>query len=122
MKILLVDDDELAAAMSAAVLEEGGHEIVLAANGFEAVDLLGEAEDVDFIVSDMNMPMMDGIELFQTLRAAGVTLPFMLLTGDEPEALLAREPGLDACVAKDYTLEESLPRQIAEVLARRGDT
>lgn len=120
MKILLVDDDELAAEMSAAVLEDNGHEIVLAGNGFEALEKLAAEPGIAFIVSDMNMPMMSGIELFQELRAQGETRPFMLLTGDEPDALLAREPGLDACLLKDFSLEESLPQKIAEVLARRG--
>ena len=47
-------------------------------------------------------------------------LPFILLTGDEPAGLLAREPRLDACLAKDFTLEEHLPALIGEVMTRHA--
>ncbi|WP_042422120.1 response regulator [Comamonas granuli] len=120
MKILVVDDDALAGEMTAAVLESLGHEAVLADNGIDAAERLQADSAIALIVSDMNMPLLSGIELFRELRAQGSTLPFILLTGDEPEGLLAQEPRLDACLAKDFTLEERLPALLADVLARHG--
>lgn len=118
MKILVVDDDAMAGEMTGAVLEGMGHEVVLAEDGVDAAGKLDA--DIGMVVSDMNMPMVSGIDLFRELREQGSTLPFILLTGDEPDGLLAQEPRLDACLIKDFTLEESLPAVVAEVLARHG--
>jgi CheY-like chemotaxis protein len=120
MKILVVDDDAMAGEMTGAVLEGMGHEVVLAEDGVDAAGKLNADGAIELIVSDMNMPMISGIDLFRELREQGSTLPFILLTGDESDGLLAQEPRLDACLIKDFTLEESLPAIVAEVLARYG--
>ena len=120
MKILVVDDDAMAGEMTGAILEEMGHEVVLAEDGVDAAGKLNADGAIEMIISDMNMPMVSGIDLFRELREQSNTLPFILLTGDEAAGLLAQEPRLDACLLKDDTLEESLPQIVAEVLARYG--
>lgn len=120
MRILVVDDDALAGEMTGAVLEGLGHEVRLAEDGMDAVAQLNADDGIDMIISDMNMPMISGIDLFRELREQGNTLPFILLTGDAPEGLLAQEPRLDACLLKDFGIEESLSLALAEVLVRRG--
>lgn len=95
-----------------------GYEVILAEDGVDAAGKLDA--DIDMVISDMNMPMVSGIDLFRELREQGSMLPFILLTGDEPEGLLAQEPRLDACLMKDFTLEESLPTIVVDVLARHG--
>jgi len=117
MKILVVDDDPLAAAMIAAVLEDLGHTALLAENAIEAAEQLNADSAIALVISDMHMPMVSGIDLFRELRAQGNTLPFILLTGDSPEGLLAQEPRLDACLVKDGSLDEHLPPVVAQVLA-----
>lgn len=120
MRILVVDDDSLAGQMTGAVLEGAGHEVVLTEDGIAAVETLNADAGIEMVISDMNMPMVSGIDLFRELRAQGAKLPFILLTGDDPAALLAQESALDACLMKDFALEESLPRVMAEVLARHA--
>ncbi len=122
MNILVVDDDPLAAAMVAAVLEALGHTVLQAENAIEAAEQLNAHSDIALVVSDMNMPMVSGIDLFRELRAQGNLLPFILLTGDAPEGLLAQEPRLDACLTKDFSLDEALPQVIAQVLAQQRPT
>lgn len=122
MNILVVDDDPLAAAMVAAVLEALGHTVLQAENAIEAAEQLNAHSDIALVVSDMNMPMVSGIDLFRELRAQGNLLPFILLTGDAPEGLLAQEPRLDACLTKDFSLDEALPHVIAQVLAQQRPT
>lgn len=122
MNILVVDDDPLAAAMVAAVLEALGHSVLQAENAIEAAEQLNAHSDIALVVSDMNMPMVSGIDLFRELRAQGNLLPFILLTGDAPEGLLAQEPRLDACLTKDFSLDEALPQVIAQVLAQQRPT
>ncbi len=118
MKILVVDDDAMAGELTGAVLEGIGHEVVLAEDGIEAADKLNANPDIEMVISDMNMPMISGIDLFRELREQGNTLPFILLTGDEPAGLLLKEPRLDGCLLKDFTLEESLPELMNSVLKR----
>lgn len=120
MRILVVDDDSMAAEMTGAVLEELGHEVILAEDGMDAAMKLNADSGIEMVISDMNMPMLSGIELFRELREQGSALPFILLTGDEPEGLLVQEPRLDACLLKDFSLEETLPQVMADVLARYG--
>jgi CheY-like chemotaxis protein len=120
MRILVVDDDSLAGEMTGAVLESLGHEVRLAADGVDAAHQLDADGDIALVISDMNMPMISGIELFRELREQGCTLPFILLTGDEPARLLAQEPRLDACLCKDFALDETLPPVLADVLLRYG--
>lgn len=122
MNILVVDDDPLAAAMVAAVLEALGHTVLQAENAIEAAEQLNAHSDIALVVSDMNMPMVSGIDLFRELRAQGNLMPFILLTGDAPEGLLAQEPRLDACLTKDFSLDEALPQVIAQVLAQQRPT
>lgn len=120
MRILVVDDDSMAAEMTGAILEGEGHEVILAEDGVDATGKLNADDGIEMIISDMNMPMVSGIDLFRELREQNCTLPFILLTGDEPDGLLLQEPHLDGCLLKDFSLEEALPQMMAEVLARRA--
>lgn len=117
MRVLVVDDDPFTREMTVAVLEDRGYICQLAENGVEAMEMLGEGS-FDLVISDMNMPLVSGIDLFRELRSQGIDLPFILLTGDDPDGLWVQEPKLDACLLKDFSLEESLPQLIDEVLSR----
>lgn len=117
MLILIVDDDPLAGEMAAAVLEDAGHDCVLAENGAEAMERLAAATEIGLIVSDMNMPLISGLELFQELREQGNQTPFVLLTGDDPGPILATAPELSGVLAKDAALEEALPALVERIRA-----
>lgn len=118
MQILVVDDDALACEMTAAVIESVGHEALLVENAVEAMEILAATPSIDMVISDMNMPLVSGIEFFREMRSQGSNLPFILLTGDDPDALLTEEPTLDGCMIKDFTMEETLPQMIDAVMAR----
>lgn len=118
MRILVVDDDPMAGELTAAILEEYGHETVLAENGVEAAELLGSDRSFELVLSDQNMPMISGIELFRELRSQHVMLPFILLTGSDPDGARAEEPGLDGCLLKDSSLMEQLPDAIDTCMAK----
>ena len=79
MNILVVDDDPLAGAMTSAILEELGHEPVFVENGVEAMEAISENDVLEMIISDMNMPLISGVDLFQAVREQGINLPFILL-------------------------------------------
>lgn len=118
MRVLVVDDDPFSREMTVAILEDMDYDCQLAGNGVEAMEMLAGEDGFDLVISDMNMPLVSGIDLFRELRSQGVALPFILLTGDDPDGLQAQEPNLDACLFKDFSLEETLPQLIAEILSR----
>lgn len=125
-KILLVDDDPFALGMTEAVMEDEGFEVLTAESGEEALARVaaaaaseGQTEgqtEVQAVVSDMNMPGMDGLELYTALRQQGYHHPFILLTGDDAEPLSQAHPELDAVITKDADLSEQLPGLIKKLL------
>ncbi len=117
MQILVVDDDLFAGEMTTAVLEDQGYQVFQAENAIEGMEVLNQQPGIALIVSDLNMPLISGIEFYRELKEQGSTLPFILLTGDEPEKALAKEPGLDACVMKDFNMPERLPAAIHVVMS-----
>lgn len=118
MRVLVVDDDSFSREMTVAVLEDLGYNCQLADDGVEAMEMLANEGGFELVISDMNMPLITGIDLFHEMRSQGFSLPFILLTGDDPDGLRVREPKIDACLIKDFSLEESLPLVINEVLSR----
>ncbi|MEY6433196.1 response regulator [Thioalkalicoccus limnaeus] len=122
MRILVVDDDPLAGEMAVAILEASEHRCRRAENVLEALEMLAAAEGFDLVVSDMNMPLLNGLELLGEMRDRGIGVPFVLLTGDDPATLSAKTTDLGGCLMKDGSLETSLPRLVAELDATSGST
>ncbi|WP_249977770.1 response regulator [Vreelandella olivaria] len=116
MRILVVDDDPLAGEMTAALLEFQGHTPVLANDAMEAINQLDNLEDIALIISDMHMPLINGVELLEMLREQGIILPFILLTGDTSHSALKQMPGLSACLQKDAELEHTLGQAVKQAL------
>lgn len=116
--ILVVDDDEFTAELTGMVLEASGYDVVLAIGGMEALEKMAAESSIRMIVSDMNMPMIDGIQLFAELREQGFKQPFVLLTGEEAAPLRVAHPALDGVLTKDEDLQETLPEMVAGLLTR----
>jgi len=116
-KILLVDDDPFILGMTGAILEDESIEVLTAESGDECLAQIAAAPDVQVVVSDMNMPGMDGLALYAALRQKGYQRPFILLTGDDAEPLGRAHPELDAVITKDADLSEVLPSLIKKMLS-----
>lgn len=112
IRILLVDDNELAACAVETMLRLHTHLDVVATvhNGVTAVELARQQQP-DVIVMDVQMPGLDGIEATQELRRQQVTAPVVILTSDFSRALvrLAFESGATAFVLKDQVAAELVP-------------
>ena len=116
MKILVVDDDELAAEMVCTILEACNYQTLVGANVVEGFAHLEAHPDIGLIVSDMNMPLVSGLEFLQELRQQQSAIPFVLLTGDSPETFLAQAPQLQYCLEKSFELADTLPRLIKKII------
>lgn len=78
--ILIVDDEAHILRVTSMWLRRHGYEVLEAGNGLEGLELFDDHE-VDLIVSDMNMPMMSGLEFAQTVREKRKSdVPFLLLS------------------------------------------
>ena len=70
MRILIVDDDEMALDLLEHTLKRCGHEVVRATDGEQAIELIGQG-DLRVVISDWQMPGLDGLELCKRIRAGG---------------------------------------------------
>jgi len=110
-KILLVDDDATVRRLGKAMLENYGYRVLAVANGLEAASIFGQhQEEIRLLISDTDMPYMDGPELVAMIRRLSPGFPAILTSGselaeDQKEAL-GRE-GLPFLL-KPYTLEDLL--------------
>jgi two-component system, response regulator, stage 0 sporulation protein F len=87
--LLVVDDDPSIAGLLDQALQEWGYEVLVARNGREGLDLLGD-RCVDGIVLDMHMPIMDGRTMLDELRWLGHRMPVLMMSGASEESLLRR--------------------------------
>lgn len=116
--ILVVDDDEFTAELTGLILESAGFCTVIAEGGMDALEKMAEDPTIRLVVSDMNMPFIDGIQLFAELREQGFRQPFVLLTGEDAAPLRVAHPDMDAVLTKDEQLQESLPEMVESLLSR----
>jgi two-component system, OmpR family, response regulator MprA len=114
MKILVVDDERAVRESLRRALELEGYEIELAADGQEALQLLGTNGDAqpDAVILDVLMPGVDGLEVCRRLRRSGNRVPVLMLTArDEIENRVAGlDAGADDYVTKPFALEELVAR------------
>lgn len=84
-QVLLVDDDPILSAVLEAFFLDGRAEKVLTAcNGIEAVEIANQhTGDLDFILCDLNMPGMDGVQLLRNISDCGYTGPIAILSGED---------------------------------------
>lgn len=109
MKILIVDDSNMMRAMVKRTLGQAGftgHELAEAPDGAVALDYL-TGNPVDIVLSDWNMPNMNGIDLLRSLRSAGngVTFVFVTSEGTPEMRALASDAGAVGMIEKPFTPE-----------------
>lgn len=111
MKILVVEDEPALAAALDEALRTAGFLVEQAADGETAVQL-GTIDPFDAAVLDLGLPRLDGVTVLQRWRAAGVTMPVLVLTarGRWPEKLAAFSAGADDYVTKPFEMEEVIVR------------
>lgn len=120
-KILIVDDDEGVREMLADFFGVIGYQSIVASNGKEALDLL-EKHDVSLVISDIKMPVMDGIEMLKQIKKKQPDLIVILITGYEPDYSwnLAKEAGAWDYVRKPFNIDV-IERKVRFLLDKKND-
>jgi len=120
MRVLVVEDEPRLAEDLARALGEAGYAVDSAADG-ERADFLGQTERYDAVVLDLGLPKLDGLTVLRRWRAAGVTMPVLMLTarGSWHEKVQGIDSGADDYVAKPFAMEEVLAR-VRALIRRAG--
>lgn len=109
MRVLIVDDDPIALEILKDTLADLGHDVRSATNGREALDLLGR-DECQIVISDWEMPQMNGIELCQEIRHGAFSgyIYVVLLTSHDTVAERVRglSAGADDFIAKPFEPDE----------------
>jgi CheY-like chemotaxis protein len=110
--ILIVDDEEPVRSFVAELLADDGYQVRLAMHGGQALDVV-DKEPPDLVLSDVMMPVLNGKELCQRLKARDDTrhIPVILMTSAGQKAVDGA--GADAFIAKPFDLDD------LEALVRR---
>jgi DNA-binding NtrC family response regulator len=112
--ILIVEDSEIARKTLERNLTRGGFKCLVAEDGVEALEVI-EKHDVDLVLSDQQMPRMDGIELLREIKARYPDMPFILLTahGSVTKAVISIKQGAD-----DYLEKPCEPENLIATIRR----
>jgi len=106
--ILIVDDEKNYPLILSAVLQDVGYETLTANSGMEALEILNHANaDVDLVLTDMKMPVMDGIELLEKIKAINPHVPVIMMTayGTVEKAVEAMQKGAYNYILKPFDNE-----------------
>ncbi|WP_300770603.1 response regulator transcription factor [uncultured Bacteroides sp.] len=123
-KVLLVEDDKNLSFILKSSLEQmiGGYEVVSVANGKDGLDMLTKG-NFDVIVSDVEMPVMDGVTMVQHIRKNHPSLAIIFITGltTARDVINGYQAGADFYIKKPF-LPEELDAHIQAVLRMRHNT
>tara|TARA_Y100000034_G_scaffold130774_1_gene190091 strand:- start:10673 stop:11020 length:348 start_codon:yes stop_codon:yes gene_type:complete len=89
-RVLIVEDEEDIREMYSVILEAKGYQVETAENGFEGKSLI-DSRDYDIVLSDVNMPKCNGIELFKHWDSKGLDSKFIFVTGHARGSLEMKE-------------------------------
>jgi two-component system, OmpR family, alkaline phosphatase synthesis response regulator PhoP len=109
-KILVVDDEPQIVKVLKAYLENAGFQVATAADG-RAAWLIFQREKPDFMILDLNLPGMDGLDICRAVRGES-NIPILMLTArvEEADRLIGLELGADDYVVKPFSPREVVAR------------
>ena len=113
-KVLIVDDEQSILTLLAFNLEKEGYQVDTALDGLEGYEM-ALAHPYDFIILDLMLPSMGGMDICKKLRQEKIEAPIMMLTAkdDELEKIIGLELGADDYMTKPFSPREVLARMKA---------
>lgn len=119
-RVLVVDDDPAVLGLVADFLAARGHQVLRATNGAEArevIDRARKSDVVEVLVTDLQMPVLDGLALLAHVRATGNPIPTIVVSGSwtDEQRDRARELGAARLLPKPVDLAQ-LARDVQELV------
>lgn len=113
-KVLVVDDEPSIVTLLTFNLEKDGYQVVTAEDGAEGFEL-ALSNEFDFIILDVMLPNMDGLEITKSLRREKIDTPILILTAkdDQVDKIIGLEIGADDYLTKPFSPREVLARMKA---------
>ena len=120
-RILVVEDDAAIRNGLEEVLAAEHYHVLIAVNGTQALSL-GKKENLDVIILDLGLPDINGEDVCQQLRDAGVPTPILMLTSksQEMDKVMGLEKGADDYMTKPFSVRELIARLRALLRRERG--
>jgi EAL domain-containing protein (putative c-di-GMP-specific phosphodiesterase class I)/CheY-like chemotaxis protein len=103
-RILVVDDELAIAEMIRDILTERGFQVLVAANGAEALRVV-EQTAIDVVLLDMNMPVLDGAGFVAAIRERGLRIPIVVMTAGPSAQRWAKELQADGYLSKPFDID-----------------
>ncbi|HUW41785.1 MAG TPA: response regulator transcription factor [Rectinemataceae bacterium] len=121
MRVLIVEDEAKVASFIARGYAEEGIESLVASDGLEGARL-AESQSFDLVVLDLGLPGLDGFSFLERIRAAGQSVPVLILTARDSlsDKVRGLEAGADDYLPKPFAFEELLARSRALVRRAQG--
>ncbi len=116
-RILIAEDEEASRVLLARMLELDGHAVHAVADGAAALEYLQGGNEADLLLTDISMPVMDGIALALSVSRDWPKLPVVLMTGfsDQRERASGMEALIKGVIVKPFAIED-VRAKIREVL------
>ena len=120
--LLIVDDDEAVRAFACVASRRLGYQVIEATNGREALQqLAAHPGKIDLVLTDINMPVMDGLQLVKTLKSSAVVPAIAVMSGrmDQVSRISLQSDGVSEFLSKPFGVS-SLQQVLLRAGAARG--
>ena len=112
-RVLIVDDEQADRIILGSIIEQQGHEVYFASDGDHAFKIY-KSKSLDVVVTDLQMPFVNGLELIKTLGALFPRVPIIAVSGKGPDLLAAAKSlGVIAALGKPVD-----PHELLEAIAQ----
>jgi len=104
LKLLFVEDEEDLLKIISDALEKLEADFLTATNGVEALDILKNNTDIDAVVTDINMPHMNGLDMIKKMQESGINIPIIVMSAHTETEYIskAKEYGVDEYLLKPF--------------------
>ncbi len=121
--VLVVEDDAIIQDAIALALREEGYSVLLAEDGYKALQIAKTASRLDLIVLDLMLPSINGLDLCRILRHDANSVPVLMISarGNETDRIAGLEVGADDYLSKPFGMRELVARCRALLRRSRRD-
>jgi CheY-like chemotaxis protein len=120
-RALVADDEPFVRMLMVETLEDAGYHVLEACDGVEALRLINDPDNIDLVVTDLNMPGCDGAEVAKRARERHPTVPVLFVSGRSDLIAASGAPAPYGSLPKPFTMTE-LERAVGSLLVPALDS